>query len=75
MSSADRDSQTMTPPTTEGVEPLSSLHTANFPALLRELGISVLVTTYQANMLVILREDGSPAVNTHFRTSYFQATA
>lgn len=58
----------MTLRSTEGLEPLSSLHTANFPALLKELGLSVLVTTYQANMLVILREDGSPAVNTHFRT-------
>ena len=28
--------------------PLHAAHTANFPALLRQLGASLLVTTYQA---------------------------
>ena len=45
--------------------PLRSLHTASFPALLRELGASLIVTTYQAGKLVILRADGD-VLNTHF---------
>jgi uncharacterized protein (TIGR03032 family) len=47
-------------------QPLRSKHTASFPALLEQLGISVLVTTYQAGKLVLLRADGDK-VNTHFR--------
>ena len=47
-------------------QPLGSKHTSNFPALLERLGISVLVTTYQAGKLVVLRSDGA-SVNTHFR--------
>jgi uncharacterized protein (TIGR03032 family) len=47
--------------------PLFSRHTRNFPALLRELGVSLLVSTYQAGKLVILRADGD-TLNTHFRT-------
>ena len=46
--------------------PLRSVHTSNFPALLNELGISLLVSTYQAGKLVILRPDGD-RLNTHFR--------
>ena len=45
--------------------PLSSLHTNSFPALLDQLGISLLVTTYQAGKLVILRADNG-TLNTHF---------
>ena len=47
-------------------EPLHSVHTTTFPFLLRELGCSVLVTTYQAGRLIVLREDGG-VLNTHFR--------
>jgi uncharacterized protein (TIGR03032 family) len=47
-------------------QPLRSKHTSNFPALLEQLGISVLVSTYQAGKLVLLRADGA-SVNTHFR--------
>jgi len=46
--------------------PLRSVHTADFPGLLAQLGASLLVTTYQAGKLVIVRADG-PALNTHFR--------
>jgi uncharacterized protein (TIGR03032 family) len=46
--------------------PLRSKHTANFPSLLAQLGVSLLVTTYQAGKLVLLRADGNQ-VNTHFR--------
>jgi uncharacterized protein (TIGR03032 family) len=46
--------------------PFRSVHSPSFPALLREHGISVAVTTYQANKLVLLRADGA-TLNTHFR--------
>ncbi len=47
-------------------DPLRSVHTTNFPELLRQLGASLLVTTYQAGKLVVLREDDG-VLNTHFR--------
>ena len=47
-------------------EPLRAVHTVNFPALLRQLGASLLVTTYQAGKLVLVREEGDH-LNTHFR--------
>ena len=37
------------------LEPLRSVHTTSFPQILQNRGISVLVTTYQAGRLVILR--------------------
>lgn len=46
--------------------PLRSKHTPHFPALLEQLGISLLVSTYQAGKLVLLRADGDK-INTHFR--------
>ncbi len=46
--------------------PLRSVHTTSFPGLLRHYGISVLVTTYQAGKLVLLRADDG-VLNTHFR--------
>ncbi len=55
------------PATTEpGPSPLRSVHTETFPELLEHLGISVLVTTYQAGKLVVLRADQG-VLNTHFR--------
>jgi uncharacterized protein (TIGR03032 family) len=47
--------------------PLRSVHTDTFPQLLAEAPASVLVTTYQAGKLVILRNDGG-VLNTHFRS-------
>jgi uncharacterized protein (TIGR03032 family) len=45
---------------------LRSVHTKNFPRILQQLGISLLVTTYQAGKLIIVRaHDGT--LNTHFR--------
>jgi uncharacterized protein (TIGR03032 family) len=45
---------------------MRSVHTNNFPELLAELGVSLLVTTYQAGKVVFLRyEEGR--LNTHFR--------
>lgn len=49
------------------VQVLASAHTANFPEVLRQLNGSLVVSTYQAGKLVILRPDGH-AINTHFRT-------
>lgn len=46
--------------------PLRSVHTTNFPAILDHLGSSLLVTTYQAGKLVVVRSDGG-VINTHFR--------
>ncbi|MGF1481488.1 MAG: TIGR03032 family protein [Cyanophyceae cyanobacterium] len=47
--------------------PLRSVHTTNFPFLLDHLDISLVVSTYQAGKLIVLRSDGS-VINTHFRT-------
>jgi uncharacterized protein (TIGR03032 family) len=49
------------------VPPLRSVHTESFPIILQELGISLLVTTYQAGKLVLLRPDRG-VLNTHFRS-------
>lgn len=46
--------------------PLKAVHTPNFPAILRQIGASLLVTTYQAGKLVIVRDEGDH-LNTHFR--------
>src|SRR3954451_3157067 len=51
-------------------EPLRAVHTANFPGLLRQLAASLLVTTYQAGKLVMVRDEGGQ-LNTHYRS--FQA--
>ncbi|MFT5526163.1 MAG: hypothetical protein ACI9HK_004136 [Pirellulaceae bacterium] len=58
----DATSQNSTP---QG-SPLRSLHTDSFAELLAQLEVSVIVSTYQAGFLIVLRHDGS-AVNTHFR--------
>jgi hypothetical protein len=65
---ADRSEETTGPPAAAetGAAPLRSVHTANFPALLDQLGISLLVTTYQAGKLVVVRSEGE-RLNTHFR--------
>ena len=46
--------------------PMRSVHTTNFPDILRQLGISLVLSTYQAEKVVILRADGS-SINTHFK--------
>src|SRR4051795_12978902 len=51
---------------TEAPAPLRAAHTPDFPALLRQLGASLLVTTYQAGKLVLVRDEGD-RLNTHFR--------
>src|SRR5436305_7850391 len=53
-------------PKIDNPAPLRAVHTANFPSLLRQLGASLLVTTYQAGKLVMVRDEGDH-LNTHFR--------
>lgn len=45
---------------------LGSVHTTGFPNVLHQLGGCLVLSTYQAGKLVILRPDGD-AINTHFR--------
>jgi uncharacterized protein (TIGR03032 family) len=54
-------------PKMEDPGPLCAAHTPNFPQLLRQLGASLLVTTYQAGKLVMVRDEGDH-LNTHYRT-------
>jgi uncharacterized protein (TIGR03032 family) len=53
-------------PTSEEPTPLRAVHTPNFPALLQQLGASLVVTTYQAGKLVLVRAEGDH-LHTHFR--------
>ena len=46
--------------------PLRSVHTSNLPQILEQGQFSLLVTTYQAGKLVVLRNDRG-VLNTHFR--------
>ena len=62
--SAARDNQSTS--SDAAPSPLRSVHTTNFPAILDELASSLLVTTYQAGKLVVVRSDGG-VINTHFR--------
>jgi uncharacterized protein (TIGR03032 family) len=45
---------------------LCAAHTPNFPQLLGQRGASLLVTTYQAGKLVMVRDEGDH-LNTHYR--------
>lgn len=47
-------------------EPMRSVHTNNFPHLLNQLGISLVISTYQAGKVIVLRAD-QENINTHFR--------
>ncbi len=46
---------------------LRSVHTSNLPALFTQLGISLVVSTYQAGKVILVRADNG-VLNTHFRT-------
>ena len=45
---------------------LRSVHTSNLPTLFESLHISLLVSTYQAGKVIVVRNDGG-VLNTHFR--------
>jgi uncharacterized protein (TIGR03032 family) len=51
---------------TEHAPPLRSIHTTTFPLVLDDLAASLMVTTYQAGKLIILRNNRG-LLNTHFR--------
>ena len=46
---------------------LRSVHTSNLPGLFDQLRISLLVSTYQAGKVILVRNDNG-VLNTHFRT-------
>lgn len=46
--------------------PLTSVHTSSMLNVLEELRLSVLISTYQAGKLIVVRSEGQ-TVNTHFR--------
>jgi len=54
-------------------EPLASVFTSSLAEILRQLGISLVVSTYQAGKVILVRYDpdageaGGGSVNTHFR--------
>ncbi len=51
--------------TAENSAALASVHTANFPELLRKLRCSLVATTFQAGRMILIRPDGD-GLNTHF---------
>ena len=44
-----------------------SVSTQSFPDILRHLGISLLVSTYQSGRLILVRAENATTLNTHFR--------
>lgn len=54
------------PETGKGASPLRSVHTGSIPQILDAVGSSLLISTYQAGKLIIVRKDGI-RLNTHFR--------
>jgi uncharacterized protein (TIGR03032 family) len=56
-----------TAPQSEKTADLRSVHTSNLPELFDQLGISLIVSTYQAGKAIVVRNDND-RLNTHFRT-------
>ena len=56
----------MISPIVNPFEPLRSVHTSNLRDILTQCGISLVVSTYQAGKVVVIRAD-EREVNTHFR--------
>ena len=54
-------------PQSENTADLRSVHTSNLPELFEQLGISLIVSTYQAGKAIVVRSDNG-TLNTHFRT-------
>ena len=55
------------PPVDNAAAALRSVHTSNLPELFDRLQISLVVSTYQAGKVILVRSDHG-ALNTHFRT-------
>lgn len=51
----------------ESTAELRSVHTSNLPELFDQLNISLVVSTYQAGKVIVVRNDNG-TINTHFRT-------
>ena len=68
MSGKNQESQltNLENPSAVSDDPLRSVHTTSFPDILDQIAASVLVTTYQAGKLIVLRNDDG-VLNTHFR--------
>lgn len=68
-SEAAAGSSEIIPPPAAAHDPTAfrSVHTSTLPELLGQLGISLLVSTYQAGKLFVVRNDAKK-LNTHFRT-------
>ena len=58
---------TQNAPQSEKTADLRSVHTSNLPALFDQLRISLIVSTYQAGKVIVVRNDHG-RLNTHFRT-------
>src|SRR5512141_1110375 len=56
---------TAAPNTSPGVAALAAKHTQTFPQILRKLGVSLLVSSGDANQLIVLRVDGE-SLNSHY---------
>ncbi len=54
------------PEADNATNPLCSVHTSNPPNIRAQLGISRLVSTYQAGKVILVRSDDG-TLNTHFR--------
>ena len=54
-------------PDRPGAASRRSVHSTSVPELLRGIGASLLVSTYQSGHVIVVRDDGH-AVNTHFRS-------
>lgn len=65
-SSAPGPSAATDTPGPEDVE-LESVQTPELGTILGELGVSLVVSTYQARKLIVVRDDGQGVVNTHYR--------
>jgi uncharacterized protein (TIGR03032 family) len=56
---------TVASPNPQAAAALASKHTQTFPPLLRQLGASLIVSTYQAGQLILLRDQGE-SLNSHY---------
>jgi len=50
-----------------GEAAFSSIATTNFASILQQLGVSLLVSTYQSGRLIAIRAESPTTINTHFR--------
>ena len=65
--SDDQPSNSLPDPAIPGESPLRSQTTSSVPEILFRSGVSLLVSTYQAGFVVVLRASNAQELNTHFR--------